>query len=104
MSEIRRRVDLPPKERAVSDALDEWLIREHGILESWANPDDFIVFLEKREYIILSNKERDELQRKLDLAREAIELLESLSCIESEEDGELLDRAHELIEMLGEPG
>jgi hypothetical protein len=37
----KRRKDLPPLERAVSDTLDEWLVRLHGIFSSWAGPDEF---------------------------------------------------------------
>jgi len=48
-------------------------------------------------------RERDALRKQLDDALEAIELLESLVCIESEEDGELMDRAHELISKSKRP-
>ena len=60
-SKIRRRDDLMPLERAVSDTLDEWLSRLHGIFSSWASPIEFIDWLDERGYIIvakeLNNKE-----------------------------------------------
>jgi len=49
---------LPPLERAVSDTLDEWLVRHHGIFSSWASPYEFIEWLEKRGYKIIA-KETD---------------------------------------------
>jgi hypothetical protein len=80
MSNIRRRVDLSPKEFAVSNALDEWLIREHGIFESWANADDFIEFLAGQGYLIVSNKEDDEitiLRKQFKIAVGALEKIDA---------------------------
>ena len=57
MYKPRKRDDLAPLERAVSDTLDEWLIREHGIFSSWANPSNFIDWLKKRGYEIKESKE-----------------------------------------------
>jgi hypothetical protein len=56
----RRRKDLPPLERAVSDTLDEWLVRLHGIFSSWAGPDEFIYWLEKRGYVIVSKEDKND--------------------------------------------
>lgn len=47
---INRRDDLPPLERALSDTLDEWLYRMHGVISSWAAPVEFIEWLMKRGY------------------------------------------------------
>lgn len=54
---IRKRDDLAPMERAISDTLDEWLIREHGIFSTWANPEDFIYWLKERGYEIVPKDE-----------------------------------------------
>lgn len=52
-----RRNLLDAKTLAVSDALDEYLVRIHGILSSWAHPEDFIVWLEERGYTIVKKDE-----------------------------------------------
>jgi len=52
LSEIHKRNELPSMERAVSDTLDEYLSRLHGIMSSWAYPIEFIEFLGERGYII----------------------------------------------------
>ena len=49
---MSKRGALQPLERAVSDTLDEYLSRLHGITSSWAFPDEFIEFLRNRGYII----------------------------------------------------
>ena len=49
---ILKRDELPPLERAVSDTLDEWLVRMHGIFSSWAFPIEFIEWLKERGYEI----------------------------------------------------
>jgi len=56
------RADLPPLERAVSDTLDEWLVRIHGIFSGWASPYEFIEWLEKRGYIIHAKENIERLQ------------------------------------------
>ena len=49
----RRRDDLEPRDRAVSDTLDEYLARLQGIIASgWVHPFEFIEWLEKRGYTI----------------------------------------------------
>ena len=47
------RDELSPLERAVSDTLDEWLIRLHGIVSSWSAPNLFIEWLNERGYDIV---------------------------------------------------
>lgn len=54
----RRRVDLPPRERAVSDTLDEYLSRLHGVFSSWAHPEEFIEFLEERGYTVVEMEKK----------------------------------------------
>ena len=51
MSELRS--ELPPLERAVSDTLDKWLFRLHGIISSWAAPYLFIEWLAEQGYEIV---------------------------------------------------
>lgn len=41
----RRRQDLAPLFKAVSDTLDEYLYRVHGIQASWAHPGEFVRWL-----------------------------------------------------------
>lgn len=41
----RRRQDLSPLFRAVSDTLDEYLSRTHSIQASWAHPGEFVRWL-----------------------------------------------------------
>lgn len=53
-SPAHRRADLPPLERAVSDTLDEYLVRMHGIMSSWAHPDYFLEWLGKRGYTVVA--------------------------------------------------
>jgi hypothetical protein len=52
-TDITRRSELPPLERAVSDALDEWLFRIHGIASGWAHPYEFIAWLKERGYVVV---------------------------------------------------
>ena len=55
---INRRDDLDPRERAVSDTLDEYLSRLHGVFAtSWVYPIEFIDWLEERGYIIVPVEE-----------------------------------------------
>lgn len=56
MSEGRKRNELPPRERAVNDTLDEYLARLHGIISSWAYPVEFLEFLEKRGYTVIEKE------------------------------------------------
>ncbi len=53
---IRNRDDLPDLERAVSDTLDEYLMRIHGIASSWAYPSDFMLWLNHKGYKIIRRK------------------------------------------------
>lgn len=48
-----RRDDLPPLERAVSDTLDEYLSRHHGIVTSNANPEDFLDWLRENGHAVV---------------------------------------------------
>jgi hypothetical protein len=57
-----RREDLSPLERAVSDTIDEWMMRMHGIVSNWAYPREFIGWLRERGYEIAPCKERDDDQ------------------------------------------
>src|SRR3990172_8371606 len=61
MSETKYfRKDLNPLERAVSDTLDEWLSRIHGITSSLSYPQEFIAWLNKRGCVIhIEGKEMD---------------------------------------------
>lgn len=47
----RRRQDLDPLFRAVSDTLDEYLRRLHGAESSWAHPGEFVRWLTERGII-----------------------------------------------------
>lgn len=51
--DIRKRDMLAPLDRAVSDTLDEYLGRIHGIITSWAHPLDFLDWLQERGYTIV---------------------------------------------------
>ena len=53
---IRKRDDLPELERAVSDTLDEYLMRIHGIASSWAHPSDFMRWLNQRGYKVIGRE------------------------------------------------
>lgn len=52
-----RRDDLPPVERAVSDALDDTLARHHGITTSWSNPETFLRTLRDEGYDVVPASE-----------------------------------------------
>src|SRR3990172_4785731 len=54
-----KRDELPQLERAVSDALDEYLSRLHGIFSGWAYPIEFLQFLKERGYSICSYSQND---------------------------------------------
>lgn len=47
-----KRADLPPLERAVSDTLDKYLFRLHGIITSWTYPEEFMLWLNEAGYEI----------------------------------------------------
>jgi len=51
------RDDLPPRERAVSDALDELNGRMHGLVSSWAYPEEFLEFLAEHGYAVTAQDE-----------------------------------------------
>ena len=58
LSEVNRRANLPPLERAVSDTLDEYLSRMHGIIaSSWVYPVEFLQWLRSRGYEVRKMKE-----------------------------------------------
>jgi hypothetical protein len=51
--EYTTREELPPQLRAISDTLDEWLSRKHGIVSSWQGPDWFLAWLEERGWTVV---------------------------------------------------
>ncbi len=51
---MARRDDLPPLERAVSDALDDINHRCHGLTSSWAYPAEFLEALRDAGYGVVS--------------------------------------------------
>ena len=51
--DIRKRNMLAPLDRAISDALDEYLIRIHGITTSWTHPLDFLTWLQDRGHDVV---------------------------------------------------
>jgi len=55
----RKREYLSPLDRAVSDALDEYLMRIHGITTSWAHPLDFLTWLQDRGYDIVPTEKEE---------------------------------------------
>ena len=61
-----KRDELQPLERTVSDTLDEYLSRLHGITSSWAFPDEFIEFLRNRGYIITTEARIPELEAEVE--------------------------------------
>ena len=61
-----RRDELPPMERAVSDTLDEWLSRLHGVLTSWNGPIEFLEWLGNRGYVVRSKDEVAQLEAELE--------------------------------------
>lgn len=48
----KRRAELEGVEKAVSNALDDWLFRFHQIITSWTEPDVFIDLLREEGYEI----------------------------------------------------
>lgn len=59
---IRKRDELPPLERAVSDTLDEWLSRLHGTFTSWSGPVEFLEWLKERGYVVRKEEEVTRLE------------------------------------------
>ena len=53
MNKIRRREDLPPLERAVSEALDQLNHICYGTIHSWSYPVDFLGFLADEGYQVV---------------------------------------------------
>ncbi len=51
---------LPPLERAVSDTLDEWLVRMHGITTSHTHPRDFLAWLRDNDHEVVPAGETPE--------------------------------------------
>ncbi|GAA4221480.1 hypothetical protein FHR32_005104 [Streptosporangium album] len=62
---IRRREDLPPLERAVSDALDELNSSMHGMLSSWSYPVEFLEFLAEEGHTVVSTAELEQLRARI---------------------------------------
>jgi hypothetical protein len=58
-----RRDDMPPLQRAVSDVLDEYLIRFHGLTTSHTNPDAFLEWLEEGGYTVVPKQAPAEPRR-----------------------------------------
>jgi len=56
---------LAPQLRAVSDTLDEWLMRAHGILSSWQHPERFLEWLEKRGWTVADKAHIEALEKLL---------------------------------------
>lgn len=46
------RDDMPPDLRAVSDTLDEYLMRMHGLVVSHTHAEDFIEWLAGNGYVV----------------------------------------------------
>jgi len=53
---------LSPQLRAISDTLDKWLMRIHGIRSSWASPDYFLRWLEGRGWTVVEIADRKRLE------------------------------------------
>jgi hypothetical protein len=54
-----RRDDLPPMPRAVSDVMDEWLLREHGMTSGRHHIGHFLDLLYDRGYIVVKKAVAD---------------------------------------------
>lgn len=61
-----KRDDLPPLERAVSDALDDINHRCHGLISSWAYPEEFLEALSEADYTVVKADLRFEILAALD--------------------------------------
>ncbi|MFI6819246.1 hypothetical protein ACIBG7_43145 [Nonomuraea sp. NPDC050328] len=60
---IRRREDLPSELKALSDVLDEYLIRMYGITSGWTHPVEFREFLAEEGLVIVSKADLDHTVR-----------------------------------------
>lgn len=58
--DIRKRDMLGPLDRAVSDTLDEYLSRIHGVFTSWAHPLDFLCWLQDRGYDVVKTLDTED--------------------------------------------
>ena len=56
---------LPPQLRAISDALDEWLSRKHGIISSWQSPQWFLKWLEEKGWTVVDCKQLEATEKAL---------------------------------------
>ena len=65
LKSIRRREDLPPDLRALSDVLDEYLARMHGITSGWVSPVEFREFLAEAGLVVVSREDLDAVRREL---------------------------------------
>jgi len=54
---------LSPRLRAISDTLDEWLIRLYRIRSSWTHPDVFFTWLEERGWTVMRISDRKRLEQ-----------------------------------------
>ena len=62
---IRRRDDLPPLERAVSDALDELNVRCYGRVSGWVYPVQFLEFLAQEGHTVVPAAELETTRAQL---------------------------------------
>lgn len=67
-----RRDDLPPLERAVSDTLDEWLVRMHGVTSSHSFPQEFLTWLREGGYEVIAADELAALRQEVEQLRVAV--------------------------------
>jgi hypothetical protein len=58
-----RREDMPLLQRAVSDVLDEYLVRFHGLTTSHTNPDSFLEWLGEGGYTVVPKQTEAEVAR-----------------------------------------
>lgn len=88
-TEMPKRDELQPLERAVSDTLDEYLGRLHGIMAcSWVFPDEFIEFLGDRGFCITEKTHIQELKEEV----ENLEILHTHACDRIDRDKKRIDR------------
>ena len=82
---------LAPQLRAVSDTLDEWLMRAHGILSSWQHPDWFLEWLEKRGWTVADKARIEALERenralRANVSKSVLRRLEGQGVLRGEEE------------------
>lgn len=58
--DVRKREDLDELNRVVSDTLDEYLGRIHGIFTSWAHPVEFLEWLRERGHAVVPIEKEEE--------------------------------------------